>query len=126
MMPPGTLPMPVPCGRKLGLNGLESFRPYREPPGCVAEYRLAVESAKALLLKSLAVLAFAIAMARLPGQASPITITEQSRPCRSTTADHIRFGWKIPPLFNWTTTASWLCTVATTLDERLHPGFPSP
>src|SRR2546430_14796887 len=126
MMPPGTMPMPVPCCRKSGLNGLELFRPYREPPGCVAEYRLAVDSARPSLLKSLAVLAFAIAMARLPGQASPTTITEQSRPCRSTTADHIRLGRKMPPLSNGTTAASWLWTPLTTVDERLHPGFGSP
>ena len=40
------------------MNGLELFRPYREPPGWVAEYRLAVDRLSASLLKSLAVLAF--------------------------------------------------------------------
>src|SRR6058998_1545816 len=95
MMPPGNLPIPVPGGSKRGLNGFELFSPYSDPPGWVGAYRLAVDSASALLLKSLAVSAFAIAMARLPGQASPLVafvlMTEQRRPCRSTTADHIRF-----------------------------------
>jgi hypothetical protein len=67
MMPPGTKPTPKFCGRKNGLNGFELFSPYSEPPGCVGAYRLAVESASWLLLKPLAVKAFAIAMARLPG-----------------------------------------------------------
>src|ERR1700710_472368 len=100
MMPPGTKPIPVSCGWNAGLNGLELFRPYSEPPGCVGEYRFAVESAKASLLKPFAVLALAIAIARLPGQASPVKVTEQSVPTRSTTADHMRLGENNPPLWS--------------------------
>src|SRR5579862_7952921 len=99
MMPPGTNPSPMPCGRKAGLNGFELFSPYRDPPGCVGAYKFAVDSARPLLLKSFAVPALAIAMARLPGHGSfPLLMTEHSTPCRSTMADHIRFGLKIPPL----------------------------
>jgi hypothetical protein len=49
-----------------------------------------------------------MAMARLPGHASPVLMTEQSLPARSTTADHMRFGLKMPPFpsFNFTTSVS--------------------
>src|ERR1700694_4736767 len=120
MMPPGTEPIPEPCGRNSGLNGLELFSPYSEPPGWVAAYRLAVDKASLSLLKSLAVLALAMAMALLPGQASPILMTEHKTPLRSTTADHIRLGLKMPPLVCATTTASSLCTLFTTLEAKLH------
>src|ERR1700674_4681683 len=81
---------------------------------------MAVDSASASLLKSLAVLALAIAIALLPGQASPILMTEHNTPFRSTTADHMRFGLKMPPLFCVTPPASWLCTLLTTLRAKLH------
>jgi hypothetical protein len=51
------------------------------------------------LLKSLAVLALAMAIARLPGHGSlPELMTEQSLPCRSTIADYMRLGLKSPSL----------------------------
>ena len=59
--------------------------------------------------RSFAVLALAMAIERLPGQASPMLITEHNFPWRSTTADHIRFGEKMPPLFRWTTAVSCAC-----------------
>jgi hypothetical protein len=57
---------------------LELLRPKSEPPGSVAPYRLAIESASFALLKSFAVDAFAMAMARLPGHASPFFTAVQS------------------------------------------------
>jgi hypothetical protein len=41
-------------------------------------------------------------------------ITEHSRPRRSTTADHIRFEEKIPPLLSFTMCDSWSWTLLTT------------
>ena len=64
---------------------------------------MAVDIASLSLLNPLAVKAFAIAIARLPGQASPVFMTEQSVPDLSTTADHIRFGLKRPPFPDCTT-----------------------
>src|SRR5581483_3501820 len=124
MMPPGTNPSPMPCVRKAGLNGLELFSPYSDPPGCVGAYRLAVDNARPLLLKSFAVLALAIAIARLPGHGSlPLLIMEHSTPCRSTTADHIRFGLKMPPLASpKLITVASLDWIALTVDA----GIPQP
>src|SRR5690242_15228469 len=71
-----------------------------------------------------------MAMARLPGQASPVLMTEQSRPVRSTTADHIKLGEKSPPFPNWTTCASVDCTALTVAAGIAHvcgespPGIP--
>ncbi len=79
-----------------------------------------MESDSALLLKSLAVEALAMAMARLPGQASPALASEQSTPARSTTADHMRLGLKMPPLFICTTICSSRCTLMTTDCGRAH------
>ena len=69
-MPPGTKPRLVPCALKVGLNGLELLSPYRDPPGCVGAYKLAVDRANRLLLKAFAVLAFAMAISLLPGHGS--------------------------------------------------------
>src|SRR5450631_219603 len=123
MIPPGTESMPVCCGSKWGLNGLELFKPYNEPPGCVGAYRFAVERAKALLLKSLAVPAFAMAIARLPGHGSlPLLITEQRLPLRSTIADHMRFGLKMPPLWSGRlmTVLSFACNALTVAAGMPH------
>jgi len=71
MIPPGTLPITAVVGSsKTGLKGFELFKPKRDPPGIVTPYRFAVDRASWLLLKSFAVEALAIAMARLPGHAS--------------------------------------------------------
>src|ERR1044072_5201670 len=53
-----------------GFTGLLSCNPNRLPPGCVAEKRLAVDSAKPGRLNALAVLAFCAEITRLPLRAS--------------------------------------------------------
>src|SRR5205807_145849 len=79
--------------------------PYKLPPGCTAEYRFAVESAKPagrpdpLLddelsrLKALAVLAFCAEMTRLPGHCAPRftpeNATAHTTPSRFTMVAHI-------------------------------------
>src|ERR1700731_4870276 len=85
---------------------------------------MAVERANWLLLKLLAVAAFAMAMDRLPGHASgSLRITEHRTPCRSTIADHIRLGLNKPPLApgSFTTTASCACRFLTTPSGMLQP-----
>ena len=59
---------------KTGLNGFELFKPNRDPPGIVTPYKFAVDKASLLLLKSFAVEALAIAIARLPGHASELLL----------------------------------------------------
>src|SRR5579862_9129290 len=81
---------------------------------------MAVDSASFWLLNALAVVALAIAMARLPGQASPVLITEHSTPARSTMADHIRLGENRPPLFCSTTVANWFWIRRTFAPEMPH------
>jgi len=109
MMPPGTKPRPVPCALKVGLNGLELLSPYKDPPGCVGLYKLAVDRGNKLLLKPFAVPAFAIAISLLPGHGSAgppdasgtvLFIAKQSVPTRSTTANHIMLELKMPPFLS--------------------------
>src|SRR5271156_1242076 len=67
-----------------------------------------------------------MAIERLPGQASgSLRITEQRTPCRSTTADHIRFGENKPPFpsEDCTTVASLACKLLTVELGMLQP-FP--
>src|SRR3954447_25358885 len=122
MIPPGTLPTAGVVGSsKTGLNGFELFKPNSDPPGIVTPYKLAVDKASLLLLKSFAVEALAIAIARLPGHASGLLLTiEQRRPCRSTIADHIRFGVNSPPLPVETTTPSCVWIVFTKDGCKAH------
>src|SRR5580658_4159404 len=64
-----------------------------------------------------------MAMERLPGQAlSMLEMTEQSTPFRSTTADHILFGWNKPPLpsDSFTTVASLFCRLVTVFAGMLQ------
>src|SRR5690349_18548510 len=53
-------------------------------------------------------------MARLPGHASVLlVIIEHTTPVRSTTADHMRFGVKIPPFPDCAAVASVAWTLST-------------
>src|SRR5579863_8515255 len=64
-----------------------------------------------------------MAIARLPGHGSlPLLITEHRLPLRSTIADHIRFGLKIPPLASGRlmTMASLACTAETVAAGMPH------
>src|SRR5207237_9909697 len=74
-------------------------------------------------VKLLAVLPFAMAIERLPGQASgSLRMTEQRLPSRSTMADHIRLGLNKPPFASgeFTTVASLACKVFTTFGAMAH------
>src|SRR3989441_11215081 len=94
MMPPATSPLPPPSplggAKKSALNGFELLRPYRECPGWMNVYNRAVDSGRASLLKALAVKAFALAIAWLPGHTlvgSAVDVANaQSCPLRFTTA----------------------------------------
>src|SRR5947209_14414275 len=105
MMPPATAPVPPPSplggAKKSALNGFELLRPYRECPGWINVYNRAVDSGRASLLKALAVKAFALAIAWLPGHTlvgSPVDVANaQSCPLRFTTAAHISVPWNRPP-----------------------------
>src|ERR1700674_3113033 len=71
-------------------TGLLACKPYRLPPGCTAEYRLAVDNASpvacpepALLeeesrLNRLAVLAFCAEITRLPSHCAPASVPENA------------------------------------------------
>src|SRR5581483_7487933 len=70
-------------------------------PGCVSVYRRAVDSGVSSVLYALAVYAFALAMAWLPGHAlagsSVATAVAQISPCRLTIDPHCILPEKRPP-----------------------------
>ena len=56
-----------PANANSGFGGELKARPKSGPEGCVAVYKLAVESARPGRLKAFDVLAFSVEMSRLPG-----------------------------------------------------------
>src|SRR4051812_39256206 len=83
------------ASRHSGLNGAGCDTPHNECPGCVSVYRRAVDSASVSVLKPFAVNAFAIEIARLPGQYPPVEslggCTTHTSPFRFTIAPHSAF-----------------------------------
>jgi hypothetical protein len=75
------------------LTGLLACKPNKLPPGCVAVYKLAVESANVGRLNAFAVFAFCAEITRLPGhwspRALPVNATAHTIPSRLTTVPHM-------------------------------------
>src|SRR5436309_3063828 len=113
-------------------TGLLSCRPNRLPPGCTAEYRLAVDKASPCAnlvlavgsprLNELAVFAFCAEITRLPGhcepRSAPENATAQTTPSRSTTVAHI---WKSRPLVSTATALTSAAFNCAWLGSPTHP-----